>query len=85
MCECVSVCVCVCVVVWQRGTRSATTALRWPRHVLVAGEEGHFAGWPANNGSAAWTWGDELLVGFSYGPFEEQDGQLIASEVVPSN
>lgn len=46
-------------------------------HVVAAGEEGRFAGWPANNGSAAWTWGNELLVGFSYGPFEEKDGHNI--------
>ena len=55
-------------------------------HVIVAGAEGHFAGWPANNGSAAWTWGDELLVGFSYGPFEEQEGHNLVRPdgMVPS-
>lgn len=49
------------------------------KHLIAAGEEGHFAGWPANNGSAAWTWGDELLIGFSYGPFEEKKGHNIVT------
>ena len=28
-------------------------------------EEGRFAGWPANHG--IWSWGNEILVGFSAG------------------
>ncbi len=35
------------------------------RHVVVYGEKGRFAGWPANHG--IWSWGDEILVGFSRG------------------
>ncbi len=35
------------------------------RHVVVYGEEGKFAGWPANHGM--WMWGKEILVGFSIG------------------
>src|ERR1035438_1905820 len=35
------------------------------RHVVVYREEGRFAGWPANHG--IWSWGDEILVGFSRG------------------
>ncbi|MBX3412265.1 MAG: exo-alpha-sialidase [Pirellulales bacterium] len=35
------------------------------RQVVVFGQEGLFAGWPANHG--LWGWGDELLVGFSVG------------------
>jgi hypothetical protein len=35
------------------------------RHVVVYAEQGRFAGWPANHGM--WSWGDELLVGFSRG------------------
>lgn len=34
-----------------------------PRHVKVYFEEGRFAAWPTNGGM--WTWGDEILVGFS--------------------
>jgi hypothetical protein len=36
-----------------------------PRHVVVYSEPGRFAGWPANHG--IWSWGDEILVGFSRG------------------
>jgi hypothetical protein len=41
------------------------------RHVVVYREEGRFAGWPANHGM--WSWGDELLVGFSRG-FDKDRG-----------
>jgi hypothetical protein len=34
-------------------------------HVVVYGEKGKFAGWPANHGM--WIWGNEILVGFSTG------------------
>ena len=34
-------------------------------HVKVYFEEGRFGGWPANHG--IWSWGDEILVGFSRG------------------
>lgn len=37
------------------------------RHVIVYREAGRFAGWPANHG--AWSWGDEILVGFEIGRF----------------
>lgn len=33
--------------------------------VVVYREKGRFAGWPANHG--IWSWGDEILVGFSRG------------------
>src|SRR5215475_14361350 len=39
------------------------------RHVVVYREEGRFAGWPANHG--IWSWGDEILVGFSAGYFKD--------------
>ena len=32
-------------------------------HVLVYEEKGRFGGWPANH--SVWSWGDEILVGFS--------------------
>ena len=35
------------------------------RHVMVYAEPGRFGGWPANHG--IWSWGDEILVGFSRG------------------
>lgn len=33
--------------------------------------EDAFAGWPANEGS--WVWGDEMLVGFEVGGYDERD------------
>lgn len=40
------------------------------RHVVVYSEEGRFAGWPANHG--IWSWGDEILVGFSRGYYKDR-------------
>ena len=47
------------------------------KNVVVFAEPTSFAGWPANNG--AWTWNDgkEILVGFTKGPFAEQEGHNI--------
>jgi hypothetical protein len=36
-----------------------------PVHVEVARAAGRYGGWPANHG--IWAWGDEILVGFSWG------------------
>jgi hypothetical protein len=36
-----------------------------PQHVMVYHEAGRFGGWPANHG--IWSWGNEILVGFSAG------------------
>ena len=36
-----------------------------PPHVVVARAPGRYGGWPANHG--IWSWGDEILVGFSWG------------------
>jgi hypothetical protein len=43
-------------------------------NVVVAGEAGKFCGWPANNGVWRWDNGRELLVGFSFGDYVEQQG-----------
>ncbi len=40
------------------------------RHVVVYKEAGRFAGWPANHG--IWSWGDEILVGFSRGTYKDR-------------
>jgi hypothetical protein len=40
------------------------------RHVTVYKEPGRFAGWPANHG--IWSWGDEILVGFSRGTYKDR-------------
>ena len=39
------------------------------QHVKVYAEPGRFGGWPANHG--LWSWGDEILVGFSAGYFKD--------------
>jgi hypothetical protein len=41
-------------------------------NVVVYYEPGRFAGWPANNG--VWSWGNEILVGFSRGYFKANEG-----------
>jgi hypothetical protein len=40
-----------------------------PRHVKVYHQPGRFGGWPANHG--IWSWGNEILVGFSAGYFQD--------------
>jgi hypothetical protein len=47
------------------GTVPAGEPAKVVRTVVVYGEPGRFAGWPANHG--IWSWGDEILVGFSRG------------------
>jgi hypothetical protein len=39
------------------------------RHVKVFNEPGRFGGWPANHG--LWSWGKEILVGFSCGYYKD--------------
>jgi len=39
-------------------------------HVVVYREAGRYGGWPANHGM--WSWGDELLVGFSAAYFQRK-------------
>jgi len=48
----------------------AAGAPRVAEHVLVYREAGRFGGWPANHG--AWSWGDEILVGFSAAWFKRR-------------
>ncbi len=38
-------------------------------HNIVYLEEGRFAGWPANQG--IWSWGDEIVVGFTLGYYQK--------------
>lgn len=51
------------------GSAAAQPAADSIRHVDVFKESGRFAGWPANNG--IWSWGDEIVVGFSLGYYKE--------------
>ena len=46
------------------GTRKVPSAT----HSIVYKEKGRFAGWPANHG--IWSWGEEVLVGFSRGDYK---------------
>ena len=39
------------------------------KHIEIYYEKGRFAGWPANFG--AWSWGDEILVGFARGFYKD--------------
>jgi hypothetical protein len=41
-----------------------------PQHKLVYREAGRLGGWPANHG--IWSWGNEILVGFSAAWFKER-------------
>ena len=38
-------------------------------HVKVFAVPGRFGGWPANHG--LWSWGNEILVGFSRGYYKD--------------
>ena len=49
---------------------SPTTTLAVPpTHTVVARAPGRYGGWPANHG--IWAWGNEILVGFSWGHMRE--------------
>jgi len=51
------------------GSLFAQTGASVHKHVEVFRRPGRFAGWPANHG--AWSWGNELLVGFEIGSFRK--------------
>jgi hypothetical protein len=40
-------------------------------------EQDKFGGWPANNGLWTWNNGQEILAGYTYGPFVEQKGHNV--------
>ncbi len=72
-----------CLIGFVLGSAGLTVAdepAERPRHVVVFAEGGRFAGWPANHG--IWSWGSEILVGFSRGfykdrgPFHHIDKEL---------
>mgnify|MGYP002065827267 CR=1 FL=1 len=49
-------------------------------YITVAAQQDRFFGWPANNGMWHWDNGKEILVGFTNGNFEDQDGHNIGKE-----
>lgn len=53
---------------------SATSAAGPMKNIIVAGEPGKFCGWPANNGVWRWDGGREILAGFSFGDYIQQQG-----------
>src|ERR1700722_17113016 len=55
------------------GTLAAGEPAKTVRNVVVYGEPGRFAGWPANHGIGSW--GYEILVGFSRG-YDKDRGQF---------
>lgn len=48
-------------------------------HGIVRHAPDEFCGWPANHGVWSWDGGREILVGFTSGPFVEQEGHKIGS------
>jgi hypothetical protein len=46
------------------------------QHVMVYHEPGRFGGWPANHG--IWSWGNEIVVGFSVGTYKDLGPNLHA-------
>jgi hypothetical protein len=48
-------------------------------HFVVYHNPDEFAGWPANHGLWGWEGGRELLLGFTAGPFIEQEGHKIGT------
>ena len=50
---------------------SARAQAATPEHVTVWREPGRYGGWPANHGM--WSWGDEILVGFTAGVLKTGD------------
>ena len=55
---------------WMASAVVADEPAPTARHVIVYREDGRFAGWPANHG--IWSWGDEILVGFSRGTYKDR-------------
>ncbi len=43
-------------------------------HNVVDYEPGKFSAWPANNGAQSWQWGEEILIGYFNGVYEEKEG-----------
>jgi hypothetical protein len=52
------------------GVSTAEEPPKVVRTVFVYREAGRFAGWPANHGM--WSWGNEILVGFSRGYYKDR-------------
>ena len=64
----------------SEGSRSNSAKTENIAYITVAARQDRFFGWPANNGLWQWDNGREILVGFTNGNFEEQDGHNIGDE-----
>lgn len=47
-------------------------------HGVIYHEEGRYGGWPANHGG--WSWGDEILVGFTAAHYMDRQGKTHATD-----
>ncbi|MCA9414372.1 MAG: hypothetical protein KC944_24380, partial [Candidatus Omnitrophica bacterium] len=56
---------CLVGIVAQNSATAETLKVENAKDVVVYKEDGRFGGWPANHG--IWSWGNEILVGFSAG------------------
>lgn len=54
---------------WAIGISVPAKAPKVIEHNAVYDRDGRFGGWPANHG--IWSWGDEILVGFSAGYYKD--------------
>ena len=59
----------ICLLTAHEGRGAQPSTPINAKHVKVYAEPGRFGGWPANHG--IWSWGDEILVGFSAGYFKD--------------
>jgi len=53
---------------------SAGVTVEVVNHGIVYYQPGEFSAWRANNGGQAWHWGDDILVAFFNGVYEEKEG-----------
>jgi hypothetical protein len=58
-------------------TTKSVVPVKSAKHVVVHGGPKIFCAWPANNG--LWSWGNEIVVGFSEREFAEKEGHNYAS------
>lgn len=72
----------------QTGRITRTDTFQRPsdsRNSIVTYTPGGFAGWPANNGIWTWDGGADILVGFSYGEYEDRKGHNLKPGEEPRN
>lgn len=70
-------CLFICPLTMARADEPTKEEKKVMKNLVVVQENGMFHGWPANNGIWIWDNGKEILVGFSYGRFVEQNGHNI--------